>query len=89
MENEGKKVNIVYMELILTSESQPSDELVPADGVEVHDGDVQRAVTDLLPRNVKLEGCIENRVQVTLVDWCLLFLHAFVAKHQPNFDVGI
>ena len=73
----------------LTSQAESADELVPSDGVKVHDLDVERAVADLLPGDVELEAGVEDGVQVALVDRRLLLLHPFIAEHQPYFDVGI
>ena len=41
---------------MLTSQHDLPDELVAADGVKVHDDDLQGAVAYLLPRNLELKG---------------------------------
>ena len=79
----------MHARAVLTSEAEFPDELVPADGVEVHDLDVEGAVPDLLPGHVELEGGIEDGVEVALVDRRLLLLHALVAEHQPHLHVRI
>lgn len=73
----------------LTSETQLPDELVSADGVEVHDLHVEGAVPDLLPGHVELEGGVEDGVQVALVHRGLLLLHPFLPEHQPHLHVWI
>ena len=72
-----------------TSEGELPDELVPADGVEVHDLDVEGAVADLLPGDVEVEGGVEDRVEVALVHRRLLLLHPLVAEHQPHLHVRV
>jgi len=50
---------------------------------------IKSAIADLLPRDVELEGGVEDGVQVALVDGGLLLLHTLVSKHQPDLDVRI
>ena len=89
---------------LLTSQSDPPDQLIPPDGIKVHDGDVQGTISDLLPGNIKLKSLeetdlgylfhklcylIEYGVKIALVDRSLLLLHPFLPKHQPHLHIRV
>ena len=73
----------------LTSEGDATDELIASDVVKVHNADVEWTFADLFPRHVEGERLIEDWLEGALVDGRLAFLHPFVAKVQPHFDVRI
>lgn len=74
---------------VLPGKKDAPDQLVPADVVEVHDHDVQRALPYLLPRHVEREGLVEDGVQRHLEDGRLALLDALVPELQPHLDVRI
>lgn len=73
----------------LTSQLNPSDQLVTADVVKVHHHHVQRALADLLPGNIEREYLVEHRVQGALEYRGLSFLDPLVAELQPHLHVWI
>jgi len=74
---------------VFTSQKDAPDELISTDIVEVHDHDVQRTFSDLLPGNVEAEVLVEHWVQSTLEYGGLTFLNTLVSELEPYLYVGV
>lgn len=72
-----------------TCKKYAADQLVPANIIEVHDHDVQRALPDLLPGDVEGERLVEYRVEGALEDRRFALLDPLVAELQPDLHVRI
>lgn len=75
--------------MFLTSKQDASYEFITANIVKIHDHDIQRTLSYLLPRYIETEGFIENWVQCAFKDGSLAFFYSLVSKLKPNFNVWI
>ena len=75
--------------IILTCQKNFPNKFIPTNSVKIHHLNINSAISDLLPGHIKFKTGIENGIQIAFVDWRLLLLNSFVAKHQPNFHIGI